>query len=533
MKRKAVILASLLAATALLSAEPARLTENQKITHVLNRLGFGARPGDVERLKKMGVDAYIEQQLHPERIDDSALAAKLKDFPSLTMSTREINEKFLNPNDLARTLGLIRPNGGTPQSDPEMRRKVMAEFQERGLYQPQRLLQDLQGQKLVRAVSSERQLEEVMADFWFNHFNVYWAKGQDRQFTTEYEMKAIRPHVLGKFKELVTATAKSPAMLFYLDNFQSSVPDPRIELRRQRMLNAPAQRRKAGINENYARELMELHTLGVDGGYTQKDVQEVARAFTGWTIDRPRADAEFMFRDQMHDKGSKVVLGHTINTGGMRDGEQVIDILVHHPSTARFIATKLVRRFVSDEPPKSLVDKVAATYTKTDGDIREMLRTIFKSDEFFAPEAYRAKTKSPFELAASSLRALGTETNGAPRLSQMVERMGQPMYRYQAPTGFPDRASQWVSSGTLVERLNFGVALSANKVPGSSVDLSQFSEGSNTPENVIDRAVRVLLNGDVSEQTMKILAEQLRTTTEPPLVKAFALVLGSPEFQKR
>jgi uncharacterized protein (DUF1800 family) len=530
------------------------LSEQQRIQHLLNRIAFGGRPGDVEHVRKIGIPRFIEEQLHPERIDNSAVEALLAPFPSVRMSQNEISQKYVQPNNLAKKLGVKKP-------DADVRKELQAMMLQQGKNPPQRLLQELQGQKIVRAVASERQLEEVMTDFWYNHFNIFWGKGQDKQLTTEYEMNAIRPNVLGKFKDLVMATAKSPAMLFYLDNAQSSSPNAQLpanqrleQLERQRMLaRNPIQQqrlqqqidqirqrmaqapkgRKAGINENYARELMELHTMGVDGGYTQKDVQEVARAFTGWTIDRTKQNAGFTFREMMHDRGEKVVLGHKINAGGMRDGEEVIDILVHHASTAHFIATKLVRRFVSDEPPASLVDRVAGVYTKTDGDIREMLRTIFTSDEFFSPEAYRAKTKSPFELVASSIRALGGSTNGAPRLAQEIAKMGQPLYQYQPPTGFPDRASQWTSSGSLVERLNFGVALSAGRIPGATVDITRFADGSNQPDRAVDRAVDVLLGGDVSAQTKKILLDQVRSSSEPPLVKAFAMVLGSPEFQKR
>ncbi len=559
MKRKAIPL--ILAIISLLplaaGAVSSELSEQQRIVHLLNRMGFGARPGDVEQVRKLGINRYIDDQLHPERIDDSATQALLAPFPSVRMNQTEISQKYVQPNEIAKKLGVKKP-------DADVRKELQAMMQQKGMSPPQRLLQELQGQKIVRAVASERQLEEVMADFWYNHFNVFWGKGQDKQFTTEYEMNAIRPNVLGKFKDLVMATAKSPAMLFYLDNAQSSSPNAqqptnqrleqlerqrmiarnplqqqRIQLQidqiRQRMAQAPAPKkgRKAGINENYARELMELHTMGVDGGYTQKDVQEVARAFTGWTIDRARQNGAFIFRDQMHDRGEKVVLGHKVNGGGMKDGEEVIDILVHHPSTAHFIATKLVRRFVADEPPASLVDRVAGVYTKTDGDIREMLRTIFTSDEFFSPQAYRAKTKSPFELVVSSIRSLDGSTNGGPRLAQEIARMGQPLYQYQPPTGFPDRASQWTSSGSLVERLNFGVALSAGKIPGATVDISRFSDGSMDPDHAVDRAIQVLLGGDVSAQTKKILLDQVRSSKEPPLTKAFAMVLGSPEFQKR
>ena len=491
------------------------LSEAQKVLHVLNRVSFGPRPGDIERVRKMGIEKYVEQQLHPESIDDTGIDTRLTDFPSISMSVAEMNTRYIQPNGLATELGM------TPDSID--RQAINQAMKERGLNPQQKLLQELQGQKLVRAVSSERQLEEVMTDFWFNHFNVFWGKGADKQLTTSYEMNAIRPNVLGKFRDLLMATAKSPAMLFYLDNAQSSAP----RLPRPDLVKAG---RKPGINENYARELMELHTMGVDGGYTQQDVQEVARAFTGWTIDRGQS-FEFIFRPGMHDQGEKVVLGHRINGGGIKDGEAVIDILVHHPSTAKFVATKLVRRFVSDNPPQSLVDRVAIVFAKTDGDIREMLHTIFTSDEFFSVDAYRSKAKSPFELAASAIRAVGAQTDGSPRMSQEITKMGQPLYQYQAPTGFPDRASQWMSSGSLMERINFALALSSNRIPGTKVTLPLIEGG--TPEDAITRAIESVLGNDVSEQTKQVLVAQVRASAESPMAKAFALALGSPEFQKR
>jgi uncharacterized protein (DUF1800 family) len=362
---------------------------------------------------------------------------------------------------------------------------------------------------------------------------------------TDYEMNAIRPHALGKFKDLVMATAKSPAMLFYLDNFQSSAPDAQLLLQRRGALSSVAQLRKRarGINENYARELMELHTMGVDGGYTQKDVEEVARCFTGWTIERPRSGARFVFRPWMHDKGEKIVLGHRIPAGGgIEDGEKVIDILVHHPSTARFIATKLVRRFVSDDPPPNLVERVAAVYKKTDGDIRQMLRAILTSTEFYSAEAYRAKVKTPFELVVSSIRALGAETDGSVALAQLIARMGQPLYLCQPPTGYPDRASAWVSAGALLERLNFAQALALGRIPGTSADLKRLV-GEIDPtdwQRALDRAIEILLGGGVSAQTRQAITEQLKGGSprreqipDPNLGRIFALVLGSPEFQRR
>jgi uncharacterized protein (DUF1800 family) len=371
------------------------------ITHLLNRIGFGPRPGQIERIQQIGVDKYIEQQLRPDTAVDAVYDR--------------------------------RPEIPTPaRLDP-----------------PQQVLANLQAEKLIRAVHNEQQLQEVMTHFWFNHFNVFWAKNADRWLTTPYEMHAIRPHVLGKFHDLLMATAKSPAMLVYLDNRLSS------SIR--------------GINENYARELMELHTLGVNGGYTQKDVQEVARALTGWTTQAPKRGGEFVFRPRMHDEEEKIVLGHKITAGGIRDGETVIDILGKHPSTARFISTKLVRRFVTDDPPDSLVKHVAEVFRTSDGDIREMMYAIVTSKDFSAPEALGAKTKTPFEYTVSAIRSLDGTTDGGRPLAQSIARMGEPLYQCQPPTGYPDRGDHWLSSGAVLERLNFAVALAAGRIPGTSV----------------------------------------------------------------
>ena len=548
------------------SKVPAALTADKKVIHLLNRIGFGPRAGDVERVKKMGVDKYIDLQLHPERIDDSSIESKLANYPSLKMSLADIQEKYPPPQLLARQLGL-RQGKNTPVLPPgegadensrrEYRRQVNEYYQENNLRPPQFLLQELQAQKIIRAAYSERQLQEVMTDFWFNHFNIFWAKNADRNLTTSYEMDVIRPRTMGKFKDLLMATAKSPAMLVYLDNFQSMSPDaklpdprqmrqmrrrgaqgggafgrrignPRLndpgqsndqEMPRDQMKPAPQRQlqglrnRKPGINENYAREIMELHTLGVEGGYTQKDVQEVARCLTGWTLDRPRQGTQFVFRSFMHDDGEKTVLGHKIPAGGgIKDGEMVIEILSRHPSTAKFIASKLVRRFVSDTPPQTLVDRVAAVYTKTDGDIREMLRTIITSAEFNSKEAHRAKIKSPFELAISAVRALGADVSAPLQTAQFISKMGQALYLYQAPTGYPDRADQWVNTGSLLERLNFGLALATNKVRGASFDVRRAAAGvdMSDKQNVMERAIAALLNGDISPQTRTVLEKQLK-----------------------
>jgi uncharacterized protein (DUF1800 family) len=524
-----------------------KLSEDQKIIHTLNRLGYGPRPGDVEKVKKVGLEKYIDQQLHPERIDDKAIEAKLKGLTSLQMDVAELYRNYPAPGMIARNLGLRMPGqnnapnnqNGPPNSEEtkddqrDQRQQIQAYYRENNLKPPQLMLIELQSQKIIRAAYSERQLQEVMTDFWFNHFNIFWAKGADRWMTTDFEMNTIRPNTLGKFKDIVKATAKSPAMLFYLDNFQSMTPDVQLPGRgrfarrnagrlpnrqSEQMTDEQRERlnqlrnRKRGINENYARELMELHTLGVDGGYTQKDVQEVARCFTGWTIDRPQINGSFIFREIMHDKGEKVVLGQKIDEGGIKDGEKVIEILSRHPGTAKFISTKLVRRFVSDNPPQSLIDRVASVYQKTDGDIREMLKTIFASQEFYSREAYRAKIKSPFELAISAIRAMSSDVVVPLQTAQFISKMGQPLYLYQAPTGYPDRAEQWVNTGALLERLNFGIALSTNRLRGVNVDMTRVAPDLEPADSkrVMNSALAVLLNGDVSDQTRSILEKQLK-----------------------
>ena len=445
------------------------------ISHVLDRVSFGARPGDVDRVRSIGIDRYIDEQLHPERLADTGLDARLAELTTLRMSSREIAEAFEIPEIRAREAAAKAGDGET-KADPEQQRRAAT------------VVIELQQQKILRAIYSNRQLQEVLADFWFNHFNVDARKGADRFMLTSYERDVIRPHVFGKFRDLLEATAKSPAMLFYLDNWMSADPNgphvdemPRARVVRgafgrpmlvQPSLGALAARQKQnanapkGLNENYGRELMELHTLGVDGGYTQQDVTEVARAFTGWTIDRPRLGGEFTFNARLHDEGRKTVLGHVIKAGGQRDGEEVLDILARHPSTARFIATKLVRRFVSDTPPASLVDRVAARFRDTDGDLREVVRAILTSPEFFSAEVYHAKVKTPFEFVVSAARATDADIRDARPLVRQLTELGMPLYQCQPPTGYKDSADAWVNTGALVGRMNFGIALTSNKIRG-------------------------------------------------------------------
>jgi uncharacterized protein (DUF1800 family) len=352
----------------------------------------------------------------------------------------------------------------------DVQRKIML------LNSPQQVVAyDLLESKLLRAIESNRQLAEELDDFWFNHFNVYYDKGSDRFLIPDYEREAIRPHVLGKFRDLLEATAKSPAMLFYLDNFQSVRPD--IDA------NSKNRRVKRGLNENYGRELMELHTLGVNGGYTQHDVTEVARCFTGWTIQDPRKGGAFFYNDNLHDKGEKVVLGHVIPAGGgIEDGQKVLDILATHPSTAKFISTELAERFVADNPPQSLIDKMSKTFLDTGGDIRQVMKAMLDSKEFWSQGAYRAKVKTPFEMVASSVRALDANVTDAWALANQVGNLGEPLYRKQEPTGYSNLNSEWVNSAALLGRMNFAVQLTQNRVTGVKVAASPSAETIGSPD---------------------------------------------------
>jgi uncharacterized protein (DUF1800 family) len=550
---------------------PKRLNDEQRALHLLDRITYGPRPGEVERARKMGWEKYLDEQLRPERVSDQVAEAKLAALPTLRMSNEEIAAQYPPAQVLRRELqarGLDFPNAAPPanrsqtpdqmpgqvtsqMTDDELRarrREIMQAMRELG-YKPQaQVVQELQRAKILRAVYSERQLQEVMTDFWFNHFNVFANKGANRLLITSYERDAIRPHVFGRFEDLLRATAKSPAMLFYLDNWLSASPEVRRAPRRARQMPAegvaPAsrlpQQRRRGINENYAREIMELHTLGVDGGYTQQDVTEVARAFTGWTIRDPRRGAEFYFNRNFHDRGEKIVLGTKIPAGGgIEDGEQVIKLLAHHPSTARFISAKLARRFVADDPPAALVARMSQVFLKTGGDLREVLRSLFTSPEFWAPEHYRAKIKTPFEMTVSAVRALGAETDGRPAFHRWIAQMGEPLYLAQPPTGYSDRSESWVNTGALLERMNFALALAGNRIPGTRVDLSRLAPGleAQDPARLAEHYYRLLLHGQVTPQTRQTIAQKLRdpdpSAAQTEVTKVVGLVLGAPEFQRQ
>ena len=663
------LISALLAPSVVFGGEvrkPGGLTDDQKVLHVLSRLGFGARPGDLEKVKAIGLQKYIDQQLDPQLIPDTLAENKVRGLDSVRMTTSELFAKYPNPGALLQQLEggraaqarnqQQRPQAANapvaPQEEAAMtqdeqrerRQKINELYRKYDLRPAAQLVPQIVSNRVLRAVYSERQLQEVMVDFWQNHFNVFAGKAAVRWYIPSYERDVLRKNALGNFKDLVTGSAQHPAMLFYLDNFQSAAPvtpnaaananiqrlerliqsgrplpeqarerlkrqfnlddaqlDQRLkEMRGSGTVSLRPQQNQRGINENYARELMELHTLGVDGGYTQKDIVEVAKAFTGWTIADPRGyrraaaamiqgneeerfnqiqrrmgipdDVEsggFFFNQRMHDNGSKIVLGQTINEGGIKDGLKVIDVLVSHPSTAKHIARKLAVKFVSDKPSEDLVKRVANVFSGSKGDIKATLKALFSDKEFFAPENYRAKIKTPFELAVSSIRALGGDTNAGPSMVAMLNKLGEVPYGYQAPTGYPDTAEDWVNTGALLERMNYAVAIASNRIPGSRVNLARY--GAKDKAKLLDTAIASILHGEISPGTRSNLEKQMKqplpvvkagTDTDdemdvpnmrggqpgganqrqarliepsgdPEVFKVVSLVLGTPEFQRQ
>ena len=466
----------------------ASLTQEQKVVHFLNRTSFGPTRESVQNVNRLGLRAYLEEQLDPEKIPDSAVEEKTAGLKTMRLNTGELFDLYPPPK-VAKERGAM---AGEMQA-------------------PRFIIFELQQARLLRAVHSQRQLYELMVDFWNNHFNIFAAKGADRWLTTSYDRDTIRPHAFGKFRDLLLATAQSPAMLFYLDNWLSVSPNTTVT-------RMPANARRRGLNENYAREIMELHTLGVDGGYTQQDVREVARCFTGWTLLRPRGDAEFHFEPRLHDPGVKTVLGTRITAGGMEDGIKVIDLLARHPSTARFIATKLARRFVADDPPVAVVNRAADAFRRNDGDIRTLVRTIVDSPEFFSSEFYQAKVKKPLEYTASALRATSAETRVTPQLLRYLGRMGEPLFLAQPPTGYSDLAASWISPDMLLTRMNFAADLVSNRLDGARVQADALRD--------TQAFVRLIAPDSLSPATRAALAET--DSREAP-----ALLLAAPEFQRR
>ncbi|HVH88592.1 MAG TPA: DUF1800 domain-containing protein [Terriglobales bacterium] len=619
------------------------MTQEQRAIHALNRLTFGPRPGDLDRVLQVGVDKWIDQQLHPDSIDDSALNARLGPLRTLRMNPKELVQNFPNPgmikavadgkaqppNDpmlamiyraqltrlqvqnqqraaanvaidtngksaeeiqrdqqkqvataLARDLlalpkeqriatlegysgdQLLALGAATPG---DLREKLNADFSpdQREAFQalgypPSVAVSELQQAKLLRAIYSERQLQEVMTDFWFNHFNVFLNKDADQHYTTSYERDVLRPHALGKFRDLLIATAQSPAMLFYLDNWTSIGPNSKAAGGGNNKTPDP----KRGLNENYAREIMELHTLSVDGGYTQSDVTELAKVLTGWTIDGPGQGGGFTFDARKHEPGDKHVLGVTIHENGQQEGLEMLNKLAGSPQTAHFIAKKLAQRFVADDPPTSLVNRLADRFQETDGDIREVLHTLFTSAEFWSPQSYRAKVKTPLEFVVSAVRASGADVINPGPLIQTLAKMGEPLYQMQPPTGYSMRAEYWINSDALLDRLNFALQMSNSQIGGMKFDaprllslgvLTDIQSPDARTRSIRDPQMRgadramsllewTLLEGDVSKQTQNLLEQRLTEQEQTtPLMKDPAkglatiagILLGSPEFQRR
>ncbi len=663
--------------------------DSKRALHALNRLTFGPRPGDVQQVMAMGVDRWIDLQLHPEMIDDSALDTRLQPFRTLRMSDREIAEEFPNPQEINEVKNGKKPmptdpvqraiygvqlarieekkeleeatskvakgsaaDGGNPDSwamtnkapgagaageensassgsgtmnsganenwadtmtdrggespGATAPRKLTPEEKEQARISEEKLYRDLDVQqlpslppderykkimsmspaaqyvfanqlrggkgeeflrglnpaqketlmamnnpvqpvmseltqaKLLRAIYSQRQLEEVMTDFWFNHFNVFIDKGLDRMMVTSYERDVIRPHALGRFDDLLVATAKSPAMLFYLDNFMSVGPhSPQalgLPLHPGPYSRPNPPKRANGLNENYGRELLELHTVSVNGGYSQRDVTETAKVFTGWTIDKPAEGGGFKFDPRMHEPGPKFVMDHKIRPKGEEEGLELLHRLATSPQTAHFISLKLAQRFVSDDPPSSLVDRMSKTFLKKKGDIGEVLGTMFHSPEFWDDSAYRAKLKTPLEFVVSAVRASGANIDDALPLTRQIANMGMPLYGSQPPTGYSMKAETWVSSAALLNRMNFAVALANGKIKGVSLDLVKLAGNASPSPDAAAALLSLessLVPGGVSQQTHDSILSQLQAKKKASPNTVAGLLLGSPEFQRR
>jgi uncharacterized protein (DUF1800 family) len=481
-----------------------------KILHVLNRLSLGPKPGDVARVQQIGVEQYIQQQLNPNSIPEPAsLRTQLQSFETLSMSPVELVQEFGRPK-------LQTGDKPTPEEQKAYREKM------------RQIMEEAVQARLLRATASPRQLEEVMVDFWFNHFNVFAKKGQDRLWVGSYEQQAIRPHVFGRFRDLLGATAHHPAMLFYLDNWQNTDP------------NSPGARgRFKGLNENYARELMELHTLGVNGGYTQKDVVTLAKILTGWTIQR-RPNAKnpspqgFYFDAKRHDSSPKVFLGHTLQGKGQAEGEEALDILAASPVTARHISYQLAQYFVADKPPDALVKRLAQNYLSTGGNIKDLLKTLFRSPEFQDPKFYQAKFKTPYQYVLSAVRATGVEVRNVRPIYTMLQQLGMPLYEAQSPDGYKNTKDAWLNPDAMTRRLSFATALANGRIP-LSADPESLRQGKSQPDRSQGSTIATSLDPIQLTKTLGngfSLKTQQAIANNPPQLQS-ALLLGSPESMHR
>ncbi len=549
-------------------------TDRDRAIHLLQRATYGPRPADVDAVLSDGISDWLDRQLHPERIDNAALETLLDGVPVASMSLNELAGQY-PPNQVLQSVRQLSQSNSLEESDQRRLRRELGE------HSPRRILDGLATTRITNAVHSERQIEEMMTAFWYDHFNVFWGKDATRLLVPGYERNAIRPHVFGKFEDMVLATAQHPAMLFYLDNFQSAAPDSSLRARERRDANArrmrrmPAQTRaqatqrmeerrrpRPGLNENYARELLELHTLGVDGGYTQADVIDVARILTGWTFGEQRSRMQmrqtqasyedgrlvlpdtdyeevyrFRFRPEFHDTGEKTVMGRVFEAGGgHEEGVELIRMLAHHPSTARHIATQLATRFVADKPPLALVDHLAAVFLATSGDLREMTRALFTSDEFYDPAVVGNRVKSPFLLVTSTLRMTYGRTANSRVLMETLRSLGEAPYLAEPPTGYEETSAQWASGGAMLTRMNFATSYVTGELRGVRPDRNRiFGEIRRRGEDSVAVLLDALLPGTDTTELMAVIEEELQTT--PPesdresRLRVLGLILGSPEFQ--
>jgi uncharacterized protein (DUF1800 family) len=578
----------------------AGLSDQAAAAHLLSRFTFGATPGEIDAVAKEGLEKWFEKQLKASFPDDS-LNMMLGQYDALTLSNSEIVDIYPRGSREVRMAikdGIINKDSVDKQTDKKAYKAILDQYmKEKGLKPQQDLYKQFISQKILRAAYSQDQLQEVMTSFWFNHFNVALVKNDCAEFIPDYERDVIRPRALGNFEDLLVNTAKSPAMLYYLDNFSSSVASDTTKNTVKG--NAQKPRQLQGLNENYAREVMELHTLGVDGGYTQSDVTQAAKVFTGWTVypighfdntenEREKIstdsaknpgwvhEGDFLFNPHRHDMTQKTVLGHVFPAGGgYEEGLDLFTLLSHSPSTAKFICREIAVRFVSDTPSLSLVNKMTKTFIQKNGDIKAILITMVTSPEFWAPSAIQEKIKSPFELAISSVRSLQVHIEDPNQLSNWIGRMGEKMYNYQAPTGFPDRGQYWINTGSLLNRMNFGLAFAGGRIQGISIDLLSLNNH-HEPESAIaalgiygkilvplgdsvqmQKRLSPLLNDPALAQKVSSAASSRNTTESNTrntdslrqviaalvlqrtkqnnimLSQVVGVLIGSPEFQRR
>lgn len=491
--------------------------------HAVNRLSFGPTPGELARVMQMGVDRYVDEQLNPERLPLPAqLTRQLDSLRTPRMSQDELITQYRDALQAAK-----KEKDADQDAGKDQRREMV-----------QTMVLESGEARLLRALQSPRQLEEVMVDFWFNHFNVFSGKGLTRVLVESYEREAIRPHAMGKFRDLLGATAHHPAMLFYLDNWLSAAPGYQAPRR------TPDFAKSSGLNENYARELMELHTLGVDGGYSQTDVTELARMLTGWTIN-PRkgtGGSAYFFDASRHDRGTKVWLGQTISDRGQAEGEWALDVLAASPATARHVSFKLAQYFVSDVPPQALVDRLSKRFLETQGDIRAVLKTLLTSPEFRDPKAYNAKFKTPYRYLLSSVRASGLAVTSVRPLLNTAYQLGMPLYGCQTPDGYKNTEEAWLNPDAITRRVNFSVAFASGKLPFAR-PMSATDEGEGGMKREMKMTDERKYNPDWA--TAPLDADALLATVAPaissttlstinqsePRLRA-ALVLGSPDFMR-